>query len=457
MSENLVGWTSGSNQRGTIDIVWSCVFVVFLSTWTTLHSNVPPVKQGPLWRLRNKILLMGVGLVAPEYVATIAFTELRTALTVRSHMKDLGYKEWALTQSFFVAMGGYMADVNGTYKPISAEQFINWQRSGSIRVMRATESVLSRPKVNSVESDSMELTSAPRLLKAPRLSSCESAVEFPWVSREDIAQRGKADVFLKGIACAQIGWLLVQYAARRAQSLPTCSLEALTLAYVVCALFSYAAWWKKPYDLESPTIVTVSPEHEISFLLKDAPLTIPMNDDPDLPLLHDVLWTYVVPCTAAVLSFSTLHFLAWYDHFGTLAEQWIWRSTSILFVWFHLVFLGFAAHMEKNMGVSPTAAGIAMIGNCAEMKAVWYIFHSLRVLIFRDKNATLNRMDSILLSKCHPEYTPNGPLIIFFVGHTFCYFLGRFFVLIEAFASLRRAPVGLYENVDWTGFIMHVH
>ena len=29
--------------------------------------------------------------------------------------------------------------------------------------------------------------------------------------------------------------------------------------------------------------------------------------------------------------------------------------------------------------------------------------------------------------------------------------------MIEAFASLRHAPAGIYENVDWTEFIPHVH
>lgn len=303
----------------------------------------------------------------------------------------------------------------------------------------------------------MELTSEPKLVKALHLSSHGPAVELPWASREDIASRGKADVFLKGIACAQIGWLLVQYIARRAQSLATSSLEALTVAYVVCALFSYSAWWRKPYDLELPTTVAVSPEHKVTSVLEERPFSIPMNDDPDLPLFHNVNWTYILPCTAAVLSFSTLHFLAWDYHFDTRTEKWLWRSSSILFVWLHLVFLAFAAHMEKNMKISPTAANIAMIGNCAEMKAIWYMFHGAKFLTFRKSNATLNRINGVLLSKCHPDYTPKGPLVVFFVTHTFCYFAGRFFVLIEAFVSLRRAPAGLYENVDWTGFIPHVH
>ncbi|OBT43352.1 hypothetical protein VE00_05751 [Pseudogymnoascus sp. WSF 3629] len=432
MSEELVGWTSAPNVRGTIDIIWSCIFVVFLSTWTTLHVNVPPVKKSPLWRLQSKALLMGVGLIAPELVATCAFTELRTSLTVRSHMRDLAYEDWSLAQSFFVAMGGYMLRFNEDYKPISAENFIKWQRSGIIRVDRFTD-----------QSKGLHLPG--------------SVVELPWISKKDIASRGKADVLLKGIACAHIGWLLVQYIARRVQSLATSSLEALTVAYIICALFSYAAWWKKPYDLELPMATTVFPEHEVAFLLEDKPSSISMIDDPDLPLLHDVLWTYIIPCTAAVLAFSALHFLAWNDHFGTLTEEWLWRASAVLFVWFHLVFLAFAAYMEKYMKIPPTAANLAIIGNCAEVKGVWYLFHGLKFLTFGNSNATLNRIDEVLLSKWQSDYATNWPLVVFFDTHTICYFAGRFFVLIEAFASLRRAPAGLYENVNWSGFIPHVH
>lgn len=201
----------------------------------------------------------------------------------------------------------------------------------------------------------------------------------------------------------------------------------------------------------------VSPEHEVASLLKDQPSSISMIDDPDLPLLHNVLWTYIIPCTAAVLAFSVLHFLAWNDRFGSTAEEWLWRASAVLFVWFHLVFLAFAAYMEKYMKIAPTAANIAIIGNCAEVKGVWYLFHGLKSLTFGNSNATLNRIDEVLLRKWQSDYTINWPLVVFFDTHTICYFAGRFFVLIEAFASLRRAPVGLYENVDWSGFIPHVH
>jgi len=157
-------------------------------------------------------------------------------------MKKLVFKEWIVAKSFFVAMGGYMLRLNGDYKPISADNFIKWQRSGTSRLLRSPVTIPTEPISHSVDILSVELTSGSKLVKAYRLSSHGSAVELSWVSKEDIALRGKADVFLEGIACTQIGWILVQYIVRCARSLATSSLEAPTVAYVVCALFSYSAW-----------------------------------------------------------------------------------------------------------------------------------------------------------------------------------------------------------------------
>ena len=462
MGGNFVRWNSGPNQRGTSDIVWSCVFVVFLSTWTTLHINVPPVRKSFWWRFRNKFLLMGVGLLAPEYIACIAFTELRTALVVRSHMQSGGYPEWKLAHSFFVAMGGYMACLNGEYKPISAENFVKWQQSGIITITRPSGLRTGRSHSESMDSASMQMqtihkdSSTPRLMRARPLDSLAASIELPWISKEGMAALSKADVLLKSIACTQIAWLLVQYIARAAQSLPSSSLEALTVAYVVCALFSYAAWWKKPYDLEAPISVVVSTDHEISYALDRAPEQIPFNDDPDLPVLHTTILTYVLPCMAAVLSFSCLHFLAWHDYFNTVTEKWLWRSCSIMFVWFHVVFMCFGVYMEMHMKSAPTAANIAKIGNSAEWKVIWYLFRAIRFFYCRD-SAKLEQIDDALLKHCDKDYTPPGPMIAFLVSHTFLYFAARFYVLAEALASLRRAPAGLYDTVDWSKFIPHVH
>ena len=35
------GWTGEPDERGTIDLVWSCVVTVLLCTWNALHPNLP--------------------------------------------------------------------------------------------------------------------------------------------------------------------------------------------------------------------------------------------------------------------------------------------------------------------------------------------------------------------------------------------------------------------------------
>ena len=406
---------------------------------------------------------MAVGLIAPEYISAIAFTELRTALVVRTHMQRGGFTEWRLSHSFSVAMGGYMACINGDYKPISAENFVKWQQCGIITITSPSGLRRGRSHSQSMDSASMQMQttqkdqSAPKLMRARLLDSLAAPIELPWISREEMAARSKADVLLKSIACTQIAWLLVQYVARSAQSLPSSSLEALTVAYVVCALFSYAAWWKKPYDLEAPISVMVPADHEISHALENAPIQIEFNDDLNLPILHTTFWTYVVPLLAGVFSFSSLHFLAWHDHFNTVTEKWLWRSSSIMFVWFHVVFTAFGGYMEIRMKTTPTAANVAKIGSSAEWKVIWYLFQVIRLVSFQRRSARLKQIDDALLKHCDKDYTPPGPLTAFLVTHTFLYFAARFYVFAEALASLRRAPAGLYDTVDWSKFIPHVH
>lgn len=403
---------------------------------------------------------MVTGLVAPEYVATLAFTELRAALIVRSSMQELGYEEWTLAHSFFVAMGGYMFYVKGEFKPISAENFIKWQDRGIITLQRPSASVIGGSKEDTENAASVDIQmveTKPTLSRARPLVSLGSAIELPWISKEDVAARGKADFLLKSIACAQVTWLLVQYIGRSAQSLATSTLEAMTLAYVICALFSYGAWWKKPYDLESPTSVAVASGHEIIPLLENEPFQIPFNDDPDLPLVRTPWWTFLLPCGAAVLAFSGLHFLAYNYQFSTAIEKWLWRASSIMVVWFHVAFMAFAAYMQLSWKKAPTAASLAKTVFCAEWKILWHLLRMVKFLSCRRKSARLDQLDEALLSRCEEGYTPGWLLITFLVSHTMLYFAARVYVLVEAFTSLRRAPVGLYDTVDWTRFIPHVH
>jgi len=57
---------------------------------------------------------------------------------------------------------------------------------------------------------------------------------------------------------SQILWFLVQCLAQTSRS--RLSIEVSTLAYIPCATLMYYMWWDKPYEINVPTYIPVSPE-----------------------------------------------------------------------------------------------------------------------------------------------------------------------------------------------------
>lgn len=78
-----------------MDLVWACAFNIFICTWTALHLNVPPYRStfGWLW---YKFRIILVAILASEYMAGIALTELRTAVALTKHLRLRGVETWAV-------------------------------------------------------------------------------------------------------------------------------------------------------------------------------------------------------------------------------------------------------------------------------------------------------------------------------------------------------------------------
>ena len=66
------GWVGQPNNRGTIDIIWTSVATIFISTYVMLCLNVP--SQGESWWsvAYRRLLWMGVSIAGPEFVLTAA-------------------------------------------------------------------------------------------------------------------------------------------------------------------------------------------------------------------------------------------------------------------------------------------------------------------------------------------------------------------------------------------------
>jgi hypothetical protein len=117
-------YVSSPNTRGTLDILWSCLFTVIACTWTIQHLNVPeqpgfdpqdvPWHRVLRWNLNGlwrSIKWMLVTIIAPEYILGKAVADLYAAYQSKKEMQRYAIMdgvEWGLTQAFFANMGGFV-------------------------------------------------------------------------------------------------------------------------------------------------------------------------------------------------------------------------------------------------------------------------------------------------------------------------------------------------------------
>ena len=74
--EKTVGWVPEGGTRSTLALLWSCLFTMFLCTWTALHFNVPGPHDSKWTVFVRKAKWMCIGLLAPEFVTAVALYEL---------------------------------------------------------------------------------------------------------------------------------------------------------------------------------------------------------------------------------------------------------------------------------------------------------------------------------------------------------------------------------------------
>jgi hypothetical protein len=107
------------NVRGTLDILWSCLGVLLLCTWSIQHLAIPHQCRPRSMRQRiNKFFVelgiklrwMLVTLIAPELLCGVAaeewLTACKSARFIGERAKDDGV-HWTSSHGFFAQMGGF--------------------------------------------------------------------------------------------------------------------------------------------------------------------------------------------------------------------------------------------------------------------------------------------------------------------------------------------------------------
>jgi hypothetical protein len=132
-------YVSSPDTRGTLDILWSCLFTIIACTWTIQHLNVPEQPgidprelrgfQALRWNLRGvrrSLKWMLVTTIAPEYILGKALADLYGAYRSKNMMRiysRLDGVDWELTHGFFTNMGGFVLGQSPNETPDGKRQF----------------------------------------------------------------------------------------------------------------------------------------------------------------------------------------------------------------------------------------------------------------------------------------------------------------------------------------------
>ncbi|KAK1760399.1 hypothetical protein QBC47DRAFT_4675 [Echria macrotheca] len=131
--------------------------------------------------------------------------------------------EWTMTHSYYAIMGGFAFDSD------LIGEGSDFLPGGRRRVTLTSSGILELVRV------------APHLL--------------PDISLRQINDKSKANQLAKTIVTLQASWFAAQCISRMALGMTISLLELNTLAHCICALIAYISWWKKPLDIEEPTLV----------------------------------------------------------------------------------------------------------------------------------------------------------------------------------------------------------
>ena len=234
------GWVGQPNIRGTIDIIWTSLATIFISTYVMLCLNVPSVGES-WWSIAyRRILWMGISIAGPEFVLTAAAGQWAAAKRSVADFKGAGYEAWTMKHAFFADRGGI---------EVNPPDFV------------------------------------PFRVNAQQLHYLVSKgyLPYPNILRREISDKSKQDTIAKIITCIQITYLILQCIGRALQSLAITTLELFALAIVVCSIATSWCWLQKPTDVNVPIrTIRIYMETSIAFVLQEggAPAAQPYRQTP---------------------------------------------------------------------------------------------------------------------------------------------------------------------------------
>jgi hypothetical protein len=302
-----VNYVSSPDIRGTMDILWSCLFTIIACTWTIQHLNVPEQREGRdagwqgdiKWQLKRAWTSgkwMLATMVAPEILLAKACGDLSDAKLNLNELQEFAVLDevpWTLVHSLYANMGGFvirsnigsgggMRDQNDAGTQTLPDNLDSTRQQDMIEsaagredqiTPKPTSYSLSRdirsneivPESN-LDIENLEIKSAASPPQTKKLThhnpyhlTADSVLilrkagilhKLPYLTVEDINDKSKSDTFVRAIAVIQIAWTLVQIIARAVRHLAISQLEIAVTAFALCAIIIYCLNWEKPKGVQ---------------------------------------------------------------------------------------------------------------------------------------------------------------------------------------------------------------
>lgn len=403
------GWVGSPNERGTLDIVWSCVSTLVICLWSMLHLNIPSPKDTYwtiFWRKSRWLVL---GILAPEVPMLFACGQWASAKRSVSEMRTLGFSddEWSLEHAYYADSGGF--------------------------------------RLHTFEDKAIIITAQ----QVHRLVHKE-IIRLPPITKKEIWDKSNADKVAKFLACFQTAWLTTQTIARAIQGLAITPLELSSIAMALTSLTTLWYWMHKPLDVETATAVyternlkeviemcngefpTDYVNTPLDFLeprayisrkwhpslfnwilgngLQTKPIERMPNDrDPQLSNIYQH-----VSLAIATASFASIHLAGWNFSFETPWEMWLWRGNCLI-MW----------------GLLATYGTTEVVACCIE----------------NFENLGMDTMGA---------YKMRWPACLWFIVPASFYALARLALLFEVLYSMRSLPSDAFLQVEWSTLIPHI-
>jgi len=485
-----VGFVSGADVRGTIDILWSCLFTIVACTYSVLHLNIPeqrwgrdPGQMGDIkWMVKRtwaSLRYMLITMIAPELLLAKYWGDLWDAKADLVRLQQLAAEDdvpWTLTHSLLANMGGFVVkwrcgkgdrlfigdlDVTTLEKPLQlkrARSLPGLRSRGLCYVFEPTESRFKHiAELRSFQANRQHMTEDEvqrqeypymHLLGPDIIELREANVirRLPYITEEEINDKSKGNVFVRLIAMTQIRWIVVQIIVRAIRSLAVSQLEIAVLAFAICAMFMYGLSWNKPKGIQVP--YKLSPPNQI---LPDANVCTIRERRRYNSYLGETAFSWKEP----ILKLLGIKRIEAYskvvpNSFGRKDPVTWWRGEGCglylsltLFGGLHVVAWNFEFPTKPEM----------MLWRIASVWCTGFVVIPVGVLFlagFMENTLPNNRPEwMVALSRWVPWHTL--VLVALYVS----YIVARAFVLVEIFRTLFFLPPTAYI-ATWTSDVPHV-